>query len=47
MWSDTVVLSESGDDDALSLFRGVEPFGIFDFAAQISIEPFIIAPLPQ
>ena len=46
MWSDTIVLSELGIDDDLSLFGGVEPFCVEDFPAKCAVEALIVSILP-
>ena len=46
MGPDVVVLAEPLVDDDLGLPGGGEPFGIQDFAAQGSIEAFVVTVLP-
>ena len=46
MWTGVVVLPEPVIDDDLSLFRCGEPFGIEDFPAKGSVEPFVVSVLP-
>jgi len=45
MGSNPIVLSEPGINDDLSLFGGVEPFGIQDFSAQCTVEALVVSVL--
>ena len=47
MWPDLVVLSEPDIDDDLSLFGGVKPFGVKDFATECSVEAFVVSIFPR